>query len=496
MALSRSIPMQEEKASEKVSTGIASLDDILHGGLVPRKLYLVSGSAGTGKTMFSLNFVAESLRKKESCLYISVGGSGEDFIALARAAGIFLDPELFTMHTVEISEEVLEGPEQRIFHPAETEPAGAMNDLLTRIKQANPVRLVIDSLSDLRLLSEDVVSFRRLVLAMRREFIPNRATVLITNNTGATEIDSHLETLCHGVIRLEQVVHGYGPVRRRLLVLKMRGQPYRSGWHDFRIITEGLEVFPALVAGEHRQRTVPELVSSGNDKMDVLFGGGVDRGTTVAVVGASGTGKTTLVTQYAVAAAKKGEHAAIYLFEESEESFRERASGLGLDVDTFIDRRLITLRRVDVAEFSIGEFIAMLRREVEAEGAQMVAIDTLSGFANAMQDQAYLVIQLHELLSYLCLRNVTTFLTIEQHGVFGTYMTELKDVSYLADSILLLRFFEHRGEIRRAISVVKKRKGKHELTIRELTITDHGLKIGEPLTEMQGVLTGVPVLAN
>ncbi|WP_243372207.1 ATPase domain-containing protein [Geotalea sp. SG265] len=476
--------------------GIAGLDDILQGGLTAGQVYLLSGLPGTGKTTFSLQFIAEGIRRGERCLYISVGGSGEEFVALAGTAGVFPDPELFSLHSVQISKEVLEGPEQRIFHPAETEPAGLISDLLTQVKRINPVRLVIDSLSDLRLLAEDVIGFRRLVLAMRMEFSDRKATVLLTNTMGPSEIDTHLETICHGVIRLEQVVRGYGPIRRRLLVLKVRGRPYRSGWHDFRILTGGIEVFPALVAGEHRQRVLAELLSSGNQQLDILFGGGVDRGTTIAVIGAAGTGKTTLLTQYAVAAANRGEHVAIYLFEESEESFRERARGLELGVDDLIDRRLLTLRKVDVAEFSIGEFTAILRQEVEAKGAQMVAIDTLSGFANAMQDDAYLVIQLHELLTYLCLRNVTTLVAIEQHGVFGSDVAHLKDISYLADSILLLRFFEHRGEIRRAISVVKKRKGRHELTIRELRITDRGLAIGEPLKDMQGVLTGVPVLAR
>lgn len=486
--------MVEEKTSDLVPTGIQGLDDILRGGLTAGKMYLLAGSPGTGKTTFSLQFIAEGLRRGERCLYIAVGGGGEDFAALAEAGGIFLDPALFSIHAIEISGEILAGPEQRIFHPAETEPAGAMKDLFAEVKRVQPQRLVIDSLSDLRLLAEDLISFRRLILALRREFGPGECTVLITNHLGHSEIDVHLETICHGVLRLEQIVPGYGSIRRRLLVLKLRGRAYRSGWHDFRIVSGGVQVFPTLIAGEHRKEGRREMVSSGNTHLDLLFGGGPDRGSTTAIIGASGSGKTTVVNQYAVAAAQRVERVAIYIFDETEESFRERAEGLGLAVDAFIDKGLITLRQIDVAEFSTGEFTAMLLQEVEEKGTRMIVIDTLSGYASAMDDNKFLTVQLHELLTYLAHNGVTTLLAVEQHGLFGSQAMALENVSYLADSILLLRFFEHHGEIRRAVSVVKKRRGRHESTIRELTISAEGIVIGEPLAEMQGVLTGVPNL--
>lgn len=484
----------KKKHSELLPTGIPGLDDILLGGLPPGKMYLLSGTPGTGKTTFSLQFIAEGIKRSERCLYIAVGGGGADLAAMAKTSGISLDPDFFSLHTVEISGEVMQGPEQRIFHSAEMEPSGAMQDLLAEVKRVKPQHLVMDSLSDLRLLSEDLTSFRRLVLALRQEFGGGECTVLLTNNIGQSELDAHLETICHGVIRLEQIVLGYGPVRRRLLVVKLRGKDYRSGWHDFRIETDGINIFPALIVGEHRwQKKKRAVASSGNKRLDLLFGGGVDRGTTTAIIGASGTGKTTLATQCVIAAAKRGETAAVYLFEETEDSFRERAEGLGLAVDEFIDQGLVTLHQIDVAEFSTGEFSAMLLREVEEQGVRTIVIDTLSGYLNAMSDDKYLFIQLHQLLTYLSHKEVTMFLTVEQHGIFGTESTGA-NVSYLADAILLLRFFEHRGEIKRAISVVKKRRGAHEMTIREFTLSSEGISIGEPLVKMQGVLTGIPTL--
>lgn len=486
--------MEENPAADLLPTGIHGLDEILRGGLTPEKMYLLSGSPGTGKTTFSLQFIAEGIRRGERCLYIAVGGGGEDLAALAKDGGIFLDPELFSIHAVEIGE-VLEGPEQRIFHSAEGDLAGVMKDLFAEVKRVNPQRLVIDSLSDLRLLADEMSSFRRLILAMRREFGTGGCTVLLTNNIGQSEIDSHLDTICHGVIRLEQVVLGYGPVRRRLLISKLRGRDYRSGWHDFRIVTGGVRVFPSLIAGEQVwQKKERETASTGNERLDLLFDGGVNRGTTTAIMGASGTGKTTLANQCVVAAAQRGETVAIYLFEETEDSFRERAAGMGLAVDAFIDQGLVTLHAVDVAEFSTGEFSAMLLQDVEERGVRTIVIDTLSGYLNAMSDEKYLFIQLHQLLNYLAHKEVTTFLTVEQHGILGTRATLDKNVSYLADAILLLRYFEHRGIIRRAMSLVKKRRGAHEMTIREFVLSGEGILIGEPLADMQGVLTGVPTL--
>ncbi|GFO61204.1 serine/threonine protein kinase [Geomonas silvestris] len=489
--------MTQLQSTHLVPTGIPGLDETLRGGLRAGKMYLVSGAPGTGKTTFSLQFIAGGIGRGERCLYIAVTGGDSDLADMAEASGIVLDPALFTAYAVEISDEVMEGPEQRVFHSAEMEPSGAMKDLLAEVRRVKPQRLVIDSLSDLRLLSEDLVSFRRFILAIRREFGNDECTVLLTNNIGQSELDTHMETICHGVIRLEQTAVGYGPVRRRLLVLKMRGRSYRSGWHDFTIASDGIRIFPTLTVDPLRsQKSQRSVITTGNAQLDLLFGGGIDRGTTTAIVGASGTGKTTMANLCLYAGAKRGESAVVYLFEETEDSFKERAAGLGMPVDDFVDQGLITLHQIDVAEFSSGEFCGMLLKEVEELGATTIVLDTLSGYVQAMADERSVYTQLHQLLMYLAHKKVTTFLIMEQHGVFGSERGEIGNMSYLADSILLLRYFEHKGEIRRAISVLKRRRGPHELTIREFSLSSKGINIDKPLTKMQGVLTGVPTLEN
>jgi circadian clock protein KaiC len=309
------------------------------------------------------------------------------------------------------------------------------------------------------------------------------------------DLTQHLEAIAHGVFYVEQLSRDYGPIRRRIMILKLRRRAYRSGWHDFRIEASGTRIFPTLISGEHRKKKRKELLSSGNEQLDALLCGGLNRGSSTAVVGASGTGKTSLSNLFAVAAARRGEHAAIYLFDETDESFLERAEGMGLGIDAFIEEQRVTLRQINVAELSPGEFIHMVRQEVEEKGARVVVIDTLSGYGSSMPEEKHLTLQLHELLVYLSQNGVTTFLVVEQHGIFGTQQ-EVKDVSYLADTILLLRYFEHKGQVRRAISVIKKRRGKHQTDICELSFSDKGIHIGQPLKQMHGVLTGVPTLES
>lgn len=310
--------IEEETANQPVSTGIQGLDDILRGGLTAGKMYLLSGVPGSGKTTSALQFLEEGGRKGESCLYIAVATTPDEILETAEGLGIRLDPEFLSIHLLAISTEILEGPEKRIFHSSEMELSGAIQDILAAVKRVKPRRLVIDSLSDLRLVAEDMVSYRRLVLALRREFSAGDCTVLMTNHGAVDEMDLHLETIAYGVIHLEQVVHSYGKLTRRLLVKKCRGKAYRSGWHDFTISHGGVHVFPTLVPGEHKQVKRRELVPSGNDQLDALLCGGLNRGSSTAIIGASGTGKTTLANLFAVAAAGRGERAVIYLFDETD----------------------------------------------------------------------------------------------------------------------------------------------------------------------------------
>lgn len=485
--------MDEMIAQELIPTGVPGLDDILHGGLAPGNLYVLSGSPGTGKTTLCMQFIGAGIRNRERCLYVTIATVRDDLPAFAEAMGFALDPELFSVYVVDISEQLMEGPEKRIFHPAEMELSEVMKGLLAEVKRVKPQRLVIDSLSDLEILSEEMATYRRLLFSLLREFGDSTGTVLLTNYGSTKDLDLHLESIAHGVIRVEQLSRDYGPTRRRLMIAKMRMSAYRSGWHDFKIERAGLRIFPTLLPREHRQKKLREKLFSGNEQLDALLGGGLSRGSSSAVVGASGTGKTTLANLYVVAAARRGEHSAIYLFEETDESYLERAEGLGLPIDDFIAQGLITLRQVNIAEFSPGEFISMIRQEVEEKNARVIVIDTLSGYASAMPGEKNLTIQFHELLIYLTQKGVTTFVIVEQHGLFGLQQ-EMTDISYLADTILLLRYFEHRGQIRRAISVIKKRRGKHRTEICELIFSEKGIQIGEPLKEMHGVLTGVPTL--
>jgi circadian clock protein KaiC len=474
--------MKESNDIELTPTGIAGFDCIVNGGLTAGKMYLLSGSPGTGKTTFSLQFIAEGIKRGERCMYIAVGGAGEDLAALAKGSGVYLDPELVTLHTVQISGEVLQGPEQRVFSASEAEIPTAMKQLFYEVKRVKPIRLVIDSLSDLRLLAEELLNYRRLILATRLEIGRGDSTVLITNNP--SETDPHLETTCHGIIRLDQTVPKYGPVRRRLTILKLRGRAYETGWHDFKIDSGGLRVYPTVIATEHGQKKQTEQVSSANANLDLILGGGISKGSTTAIIGASGTGKTTVANQFVVAAAQRGERVAIYLFNEAEASYRERAKGLGLTVEKFIENETITIREVNVAEFSTGEFSDMVLREVDERGAGTIVIDTLIGYAIAMPDQTFEFLPLQQLLSCLSNKGVTALLAVEQRGVFGSY-AEAKNVSYLADAVIHLGFIEYRGEIKRAISVLKKRRGAHETTRRVLTLSREGIIIGDPLVELQ-----------
>jgi circadian clock protein KaiC len=379
-----------------------------------------------------------------------------------------------------------------VFHPSEVELTSTTQAIFDVVERVKPVRIVVDSLSEMRLLARDSLRYRRQILGFKHFFTHHRATVLLLDDRTAEDGDAQLRSLAHGVLLLEQLALEYGAERRKLRVVKMRGVRYRGGNHDYTIRTGGLEVFPRLVAAEHHAPFERGTVRSGISELDTLLGGGLDRGTGSLIMGPAGAGKTILSTQYACAAAERGDHVAFYLFDERRNTFEDRAERLKMPLQKHLNAGLLLLRQIDPAEVSPGEFAHAVVGTVERENTRMVVIDSLNGYINAMPDERLLDIRLHELLSYLAQRGVTTVMTLAQHGMFAAPAGSQAEVSYLADSLVSLRFFEAFGQVRKAISVLKKRSGHHEHTIREFQITERGVRVGEPLHAFQGVLTGVP----
>ncbi len=472
-----------------IQTGISGLDKVLDGGLIPNRLYLVEGEPGSGKTTLALQFLREGVRRGEACLFVTLSESKIELQTSAESHGWNLDG----IHILEImaSEHSL-APDTRytMYHPSEVELGETIKTVLTEAERIKPARLVFDSLSELRLLAENPLRYRRQILAFKQYFSRRQSTVFLIDDKTSAERDMHLHSLAHGVISLDRPAVEYGTLRRRLRVRKLRGLAFREGYHDFVIRRGGIELFPRLVAAEHRITYTRQDIKSGVAELDMLVGGGLARGTSTLIMGAAGTGKSSLATQYAREAALRGEHAAIYLFDEAIATFLERSAGLGMDIESLVKTGRITIQQVDPAELAPGEFAHTVRRAVEHDKATIVVIDSLNGYLNAMPSDRYLTLHMHELLTYLGQQGVTTLLLMAQNGIIGDMRAPV-DASYLADTVLLLRYFEAYGEIRRAISVIKKRTGRHERAIRELSLDD-GFMVGEPLREFQGVLSGLP----
>ncbi|HEV8362094.1 MAG TPA: ATPase domain-containing protein [Gemmatimonadaceae bacterium] len=486
--------MNETTAQEPhiVRTGIAGFDDVLCGGLLPYRVYLIEGDPGAGKTTLALQFLLEGVRQGESSMFVTLSESKEELHAAAASHGWSLDG----IHILEIiaSEESLT-PDARytMFHPSEVELAETTKTVLAEARRIKPDRLVFDSLSELRLLAEHPLRYRRQILALKQHFSRHKSTVMFIDDWTNAHSDTHLHSIAHGVVSLGTVPAEYGALRRRLQVRKLRGCSYREGSHDFVIRKGGLQVFPRLVAAEHRTSYARASVPSGIEQLDRLLGGGLAKGTSTLVMGPSGCGKSSLATQYVVAGAERGEKSAFFLFDESIATLLDRSASLGVNIQPLVDANMVTLRQVDPAEMSPGEFSHHVRQAVEVDGASMIVIDSLTGYLNAMPSDRMLTLHLHELLTYLGQRGVTTLVILTQHGFLGD--TEGIDASYLADTVLLLRYFEALGEIRQAISVVKKRTGQHERTIRELKFQD-GITVGEPIVTFHGILTGTPELVG
>lgn len=470
------------------STGIAGLDDILDGGLPEGRLYLIDGTPGTGKTTLALQFLLEGIRRGARALYITLSESRAELSEVASSHGWSLDGlDLFELPTEDVAAEAY-----TFFHPAEVELQELIDRLFATVERVGPRLVVLDSLSEMRLLARDALRFRRQILALKQFFAARGCTVLLLDDKSAPEGDLQLHSLAHGVLLLEHIALEYGAERRRLQVLKLRGRRFLGGYHDFRIRTGGLAVFPRIQHRIGSSAPVARAIPSGSHELDALLGGGLPEGTCLLITGPAGTGKSVLATQYACAAATRGEKVRFYLFDERLSTFTLRATGLGMDVREMSGDGRLTLAQIEPTERSPGEFAHDVVRAVEEDGARMIVIDSINGYMQSMPEEKLLPIQVHELLSYLATRGVTSVLTLVQRGIFGNPVDEAAEVSYLADAVVLLRYFEVNGSVRQAISVVKKRSGDHERTIREFRVTRGGLEVGPPLHEFQGVLTGVP----
>ena len=482
-----------------IGTGIAELDDVLGGGLRSNRVYLLHGNPGSGKTTLALQFLLEGVRNGEKVLYVTLSETKRELVSVAESHG-------FSVEGIDIFELIAQerdlDPDSQytMYHPSEIELTVTAKAILDEIARLSPTRVIIDSLSEIKLIAQSPLRFRRQVLALKQFFTGRDCTVFFLDDKTTIGIDDlQLESIAHGVISLEQLSPEFGSERRRLKITKLRGQKYRGGYHDFTIVRGGLEVFPRIVASEHSGQTLDGLALSGVPAMDALLGGGLHWGTSSLLLGPAGVGKSSLAFQYAVEAAKRGQHSIIFSFDERLDTMLLRADGIGIGLREGLKNGMIDIRTIDPAELSPGEFAHRVRQAAEGKNgssARIVVIDSLNGYLNAMPEEHFLTSQLHELLTYLGNLGIITFLVVAQFGLLGQTMTTAIDTSYLADNVILFRYFETDGEVRQLISVVKKRSGQHERTLREFSITSKGLVIGDPLRHFQGVLTGTPYRAD
>ncbi|MDP9127616.1 MAG: AAA family ATPase [Pseudomonadota bacterium] len=478
-----------------VTMGISELDDILGGGLTRNSVYLLNGAPGSGKTTLAMQYLFEGRAKGEKVLYVTLSETRKELQAAAASHGWSFDGiDVFELVADDI--ELHSENQYTVYQSSEVELSMTTQVMLEEIERVNPTRLVVDSLAEVKLLSQSALRFRRQVLALKHYFSGRKCTVLFLDDKTTVGEDMQLESIVQGVINLEQLSPEYGAERRRLRVSKLRGQRYRGGYHDFTIVKGGLCVFPRIVASEHTQSAHQGNLTSGVPQLDSLLGGGIERGTSVLLLGPAGAGKSTTALQYAATAAARGERSVIFIFDERVETLVRRCVGLGIDIGGYIKQGLIDVRAIDPTEMSPGEFAHRVRECVEGQegkqAAKIVVIDSLNGYLNAMPEERFLTAQLHELLTYLGHHGIVTFVVVAQHGVLGHSVLAPIDTSYLADCVILYRYFEVMGEVRQAISVLKKRAGLHERTLREFSMGNGGLHVGEPLKEFQGVLTGAP----
>jgi circadian clock protein KaiC len=481
-------------SSNDASAGIVGLNDVLRGGWERSRTHLLEGTPGTGKTTIALQFLIAGAEAGERCLYVTMSETEDELRATAASHGWTLDG--VTIYELVPPESLLdENQQQSLLYSSDLELGETTRRIFEVFESLRPHRIVLDSLSEIRLLAQSSLRYRRQILALKHYFAKQGATVLMLDDLSSEINDKTVHSVAHGVVRLEELAPEYGGERRRLRVVKYRGRRFRGGYHDFEIETGGVRVFPRLVSSEHRSDFERGLVTTDSPALDALLGGGIDRGSSVLVLGPAGTGKSVIGLTFIRTAVERGECAALFVFDEEVGLLVSRAKAIGIDLQAMIDARHLVLEQVDAAELTPGEFTERVRRCVEVNGARTVIIDSLNGYQAAMPGEHALVLHMHELLQYLNRQGATTFLTVAQHGLVGDMRTPV-DVTYLADTVILLRYFEATGQVRRAISVIKKRTGAHEHSIREYRIGSGGVTVGEPLMNFQGVLRGVPVLVG
>lgn len=476
--------------TDQAETGIVGLDDVLAGGLSRGRVFLLEGSPGTGKTTVALQFLIAGATAGERGLYITLSETDDELRASAASHGWDLkDIDVFELVP---PESLLDDEQQQsLLYSSDLELGETTRRIFDSFEKLKPDRVVLDSLSEIRLLAQSSLRYRRQILALKHYFARQNSTVLMLDDLTAEQHDKTVHSVAHGVIRLEELAPDYGAERRRMRVLKYRGRRFRGGYHDFAIQTGGTRVFPRLVSAEHRKGFKRVVQQTGNAEMDQLLGGGVESGSSVLILGPAGTGKSLLTLSFCAEAVRRGERAAFFMFDEELGLFFDRALGLGIDVRAMVDAGQMIVEQVDAAELAPGEFAQRVRECVEKRDVGTVVIDSLNGYQAAMPGEKALILHIHELLQYLNRQGATTFLTVAQHGLVGDMQSPV-DVTYLADTVVLLRYFEARGRVRRAVSVVKKRSGAHEDTIREYRIGASGIRLGDPLRNFQGVLRGVP----
>jgi circadian clock protein KaiC len=481
-----------DKTTTRCTSGCPGLDVVLGGGLPLGRVYLLEGEPGTGKTTLALQFAAEGVRRGEKVLYVTLSESRNELLTVARTHRLSVDgAQILELRPSE--QDLRPEGQYTVFYPAEVELKDRVQTIMTEIDRRRPDRLVIDALSEVRMLAKDPLRYRRQVLSLK-EYMPTNCTVLLLDDRSSRQMDLELHSIVHGVIALDKIQREYGKTRRRLEVTKLRGSPFREGYHDYLIEEGGVVLFPRLVAAEHLSSEPPkDLALSGIPELDTLVGGGLDRGTSTLLIGPAGCGKTTIALRWLTSAAERGETASAFIFEETVHTLMGRARGLGMDLGKYIKNGKIRIDHLDPAEMSPGEFVEKVRDCVENANARLVMIDSLNGFLQAMPGEQFLALHLHELLTYLNNCGVVTLMVLAQMGMIGSAIQTPVDVSYLADNILVLRYFEAHGEVRQAISMIKKRSGPHEHTIRELRLGSGRITVGQPLTDFQGVLTGIPI---